>query len=246
MGFHCGSGVLLASRHAVGEKSKVRERVYPPFRLRPVTIDGLHNAWCAKADRLHTCGGSENVLAGHLTWADYRPSDRPNTVRVLHHKTGEPVSLPLSDRDGPLFPELTAYLDRLQRLDVPIVLMKPKRGDKNRAKPAKPYLLRTARNRVRAAARAAKLPDHLTLAACRHGGLTELGDAELTEQGVMALSGHRIRRRPVSTSNGPRRNAHQRRGSDGRGWRWQGCTSRRARSKLPAGSRGTNDDLPTE
>jgi len=29
------------------------------------------------------------------------------------------------------------------------------------------------------------------LAACRHGGLTELGDAELTEQGVMALSGHR-------------------------------------------------------
>jgi hypothetical protein len=133
----------------------------------------------------------ENVLAGHLTWADYRPSDRPNTVRVLHHKTGELVSLALSDRDGPLFPELTAYLDRLERLGVPIVLMKPKRGDKNRAKPAKPYLLRTARNRVRAAARAAKLPDHLTLAACRHGGLTELGDAELTEQGVMALSGHR-------------------------------------------------------
>ena len=32
---------------------------------------------------------------------------------------------------------------------------------------------------------------YLTLAACRHGGLTELGDAELTEQGVMALSGHR-------------------------------------------------------
>lgn len=44
---------------------------------------------------------------------------------------------------------------------------------------------------MRDAARAAKLPDHLTLAACRHGGLTELGDAELTEQGVMALSGHR-------------------------------------------------------
>jgi hypothetical protein len=31
----------------------------------------------------------------------------------------------------------------------------------------------------------------LTLAACRHGGLTELGDAGLTEQGGMALSGHR-------------------------------------------------------
>ena len=27
--------------------------------------------------------------------------------------------------------------------------------------------------------------------ACRHGGLTELGDAELTEQEEMSLSGHR-------------------------------------------------------
>jgi hypothetical protein len=35
------------------------------------------------------------------------------------------------------------------------------------------------------------LPDWLTLAACRHGGLTELGDAELTEPGIIALSGHR-------------------------------------------------------
>lgn len=32
---------------------------------------------------------------------------------------------------------------------------------------------------------------HVTLDACRHGGMTELGDAELAEQGVMALSGHK-------------------------------------------------------
>jgi hypothetical protein len=31
----------------------------------------------------------------------------------------------------------------------------------------------------------------VTLDACRHGGMTELGDAELAEQGVMALSGHK-------------------------------------------------------
>src|SRR5262245_18546123 len=42
----------------------------------------------------------ENVLAGHLTWADCRPSDHPNTVRVVHHKTGAIISLPLSDRGG--------------------------------------------------------------------------------------------------------------------------------------------------
>jgi hypothetical protein len=31
----------------------------------------------------------------------------------------------------------------------------------------------------------------VTLDACRHGGMTELGDAELREQGVMPLYGHR-------------------------------------------------------
>lgn len=130
----------------------------------------------------------ENVLAGHLTWTDYRPPERPNAVRILHHKTGELVWLPLSDADGPLFPELTAYLDGLERLGVPIVLLNPLR---TKSAPARPFKLRDARARVQRAALKAKLPSHVTLAACRHGGLTELGDAELTEQGVMALSGHR-------------------------------------------------------
>ena len=100
-------------------------------------------------------------------------------MRVFHHKTDEVVSLPLLDKDGPLFPELTAYLDDLERLGVPVVLMKPKAE----GAPSKTFLLRTARNRVRAAARAAGLADDVTLAVCRHGGLTELGDAELSEQG---------------------------------------------------------------
>ncbi len=130
----------------------------------------------------------ENVLAGHLAWTDYRPPERPDSVRILHHKTGEQVWLPLSDEDGPLFPELMSYLITLERLGVPIVLMKPKGKV---AKPARPFKMRDARARVRKAANAAKLASDLTLAACRHGGLTELGNAELTEQGVMALSGHK-------------------------------------------------------
>jgi len=134
----------------------------------------------------------ENVLAGHLTWADYRPTEGPNAVRVLHHKTGQVVFLPLVARTGePLFPELTAYLDTLERLGVPIVLMQPKPLGAQVPGPAKPFLLRTARTRVRRAAKKAGLPDWLTFAACRHGGMTELGDAELTESGIIALSGHR-------------------------------------------------------
>ena len=128
----------------------------------------------------------ENVLAGHLTWGDYRPPDRPDAARIVHHKT-ESWSPPLGDASGSLFPELTAYLDGLERIGVPVVLMRPVA----KGAPARPFRLREARRRVRQAAAAARLPASLTLAACRHGGLTELGDAELTEQGVMALSGHK-------------------------------------------------------
>ena len=55
----------------------------------------------------------------------------------------------------------------------------------------RPYSFSYAKRIVREARRAAGLPEHVTMTACRHGGMTELGDAELTEQGVMSLSGHR-------------------------------------------------------
>src|SRR5262252_3314271 len=64
---------------------------------------------------------------------------------------------------------------------VPIVLTTGERG------PARPYSMAYAQRRVREARTAAGLPSHITLDACRHGGMTELGDAELTEQGVMSL-----------------------------------------------------------
>jgi hypothetical protein len=140
----------------------------------------------------------ENVIAGAFTWADWRPAHRPDAVRIAHAKTGVEVWQPLCDEEGaPLFPELTAYLDGLERLGVPAVLMRPQRRDRDSQTgrltrpPAKPFSLREARKRVRNAAAAAGLPDWLTLAACRHGGMTELGDAGATEQEVMASSGHK-------------------------------------------------------
>ena len=128
----------------------------------------------------------ENVSAGHLTWADYRPAGRPNAVRILHHKTGKKFGFALRTRAAH-FPELTTFLSTLEQLGVPIVVMRP---PKHKEGTSRPYLLRTARNRVRAAAQTPAYLMISTLAACRHGGLTELGDAELTEQSVMALSGH--------------------------------------------------------
>ena len=70
----------------------------------------------------------ENVLAGlsDLGRTTGR-ADRPNTVRIEHHKTGRCVPLPLSDRDGPLFPGTerriwtalsgSAYPDRADEAD---------------------------------------------------------------------------------------------------------------------------------
>jgi hypothetical protein len=68
---------------------------------------------------------------------------------------------------------------------VPIILLNAVRGG------VRPYSESYADHLVQKARKLAGLPDHITLASCRHGGMTELGDAEITEQGIMALSGHR-------------------------------------------------------
>jgi hypothetical protein len=38
--------------------------------------------------------------AGHLTWADYRPLERPNAVRILPHKTGKRTRVGMSPCRG--------------------------------------------------------------------------------------------------------------------------------------------------
>src|SRR5262249_32474586 len=117
-----------------------------------------------------------------------RPSERPARVRIFHHKTGEYVWLPLERQRKKLYSELEAWLARLPRIGVPIVLLKPRRG---KSRQVRPYSESYADHLVQRARKVAGLPNHVTLAACRHGGMTELGDASLTEQAIMALSGHR-------------------------------------------------------
>jgi hypothetical protein len=124
----------------------------------------------------------ENVLEGHITWGDYQPAER--RVRIFHHKTGEPIWLPLSDDEGAFYPDLEARIATLNRLGTPIVLNESERG------PDRRYSLSYARRRVRGARRAAGLPGHVTLDACRHGGLTALGDTGQTAFEIRAMSAH--------------------------------------------------------
>jgi hypothetical protein len=133
----------------------------------------------------------ENVISGFLAWTDYRPDDRPNAVRIAHHKTGRIAWMPLADEEGDFFPDLTRYLDSLTRLGVPVVLSRPIINPHTKARgEAVPFTLRHAQARVRKIARSAGLPTYLTLDACRHGGMTELGDSDLTETQEMSLSDH--------------------------------------------------------
>jgi integrase len=120
----------------------------------------------------------ENVLAGSITWADYRGPTHPMHVRIFHHKTGIEFYQPLEE-------ELEGYLVSLSRPAAQVVVT-----NGSRAAP-RAYTNSYASRRVREARRLAGLGEHVTLDACRHGGMTELGDAERPEQGVMALSGHK-------------------------------------------------------
>lgn len=180
----------------------------------------------------------ENVIAGHLTWPDYKPASKPNHVSIEHHKTGALVWMPLSDVDGPFFPELTAYLDQLKRLGTPVVLMVPERRRKGRALEPRPFLLNEARKRVRKAADAAGLPSWLTLDSCRHGGMTELADSDLTEEQEMSLSGHTTpdaKRRYVKRTDAQRMTASRKR----RAWILEQKTTKSRNDGSPTSRNGT-------
>jgi len=132
----------------------------------------------------------ENVLAGLLRWPDYRGKEWPTAIRIEHHKTGALVWHPLQDGDGTLFyQDAESVLARLPRRGVPMIL----REIKTRSGVAcKPYsysgfekIVQQLRNKIDG------VPPHFTLDACRHGGMTELEEAALTEGQGRALSGHK-------------------------------------------------------
>jgi hypothetical protein len=66
-----------------------------------------------------------------------------------------------------------------------------KAGDK--PQPAKPYAMSSVEHLVQRLRRAAGLPTTFTLDACRHGAMTELEEAELTDGQGRALSAHKTR-----------------------------------------------------
>ena len=133
----------------------------------------------------------ENVLAGYIRWADYRGNEAPTSIRIEHHKTGAVVLHPLEETiNGEVirfYADAEEVLARLERRGLSMILRKLRDGN---AKTYSPGGMAKVIQRMRALL---ELPATFTLDACRHGGMTELEEAELTDGQGRALSAHKSR-----------------------------------------------------
>ena len=135
----------------------------------------------------------ENVLAGMLRWPDYRGKEWPSAVKILHHKTGAVVWHPLEETVNAntilFYAEAEAILAQLPRRGVPLILREVKTRSGAAFKPFSYSGFEKLVQQLRA--KIDGVPSHFTLDACRHGGMTELEEAALTEGQGRALSGHK-------------------------------------------------------
>jgi hypothetical protein len=131
----------------------------------------------------------ENVLAGYVRWTDYRSAQAPFSILIEHHKTGSRVIHPLEDLVAGervlFYAEAEEILAKVPRRGVPIVLRAGADGT------AKPWTPMTMAKAVAGLRELLGLPPTFTLDACRHGGMTELEEAQLTDGQGRALSAHR-------------------------------------------------------
>jgi hypothetical protein len=126
----------------------------------------------------------------------YRPKERPNAVRVIHEKTNEENWIPLFDEKtgAPFYPELMAELDVIRRTRIAGLMLRRDWGQ-HAAWPTWPKEdevdLTHMSRKVKEVIRASGLRDELTFTSFRHGGLTELGDSELSDRQIPAISRYR-------------------------------------------------------
>lgn len=127
----------------------------------------------------------------------YRPKNRPNEVLVVHPKNGEAVWIPLFDNAGvALFPELMARMDAARRNRIGAGLFFLRDWiDRDTSVPL-PWAtrgghIRMVAQKLRPLLAAAGVDPAITFTSFRHGGLTELGDSDLTDSQIRAISRHK-------------------------------------------------------
>jgi hypothetical protein len=129
--------------------------------------------------------------------AHYRPRGREREVFIVHPKNGESIWIPLFDQAGAaLFPELTPRMDRVKANRVGNGLFFQRDWIDRRAGVQLPWATKKGALdligvKVRLILRAIGTDPAITFTSFRHGGLTELGDADLTDAQIRAVSRHK-------------------------------------------------------
>jgi hypothetical protein len=194
-------GVTKTRRAKAVKPAVIREQVYA-FAKAAITA-GYPEAGAAAVICFEWLQRPENVLAGFIRWTDYRGREAPTAIRITHHKTGAVVLHPLEETivgEGGkpervlFYSDAEAVLAKLTKRGIPMILHETRdkvEGDK--PKPTKLYSASGMAKLVRRLRKLAGLPATFTLDACRHGGMTELEEAELTDGQGRALSAHRSR-----------------------------------------------------
>ena len=115
--------------------------------------------------------------------------EAPNAIRIEHHKTGAVVWHPLEETADSgvvkFYEDAEEVLACLPRRGVPMILREFRKGM------SKPYSFSGMQKIVHTMRDKLKLPSTFTLDTCRHGGMTELEEAELTDGQGRALSAHK-------------------------------------------------------
>ncbi|SFU94764.1 hypothetical protein [Bradyrhizobium arachidis] len=141
----------------------------------------------------------EQHVFGAFDISHYRPSERPNSVRIVHPKNGEEAWWPLFDEAGaPLFPELMTELDEISKASTPGLVFRRDHAHRRTATPL-PWItprkdLRYLRSVVKKIIAEAGLRQELSFTSFRHGGFTEGADSDLTDAELRAAGRHRSSR----------------------------------------------------
>jgi len=183
-------GVTMEQRAKATKPAATRDEVY---RFAWGAIEAGHpEAAAAAVICFEFLQRPENVLAGYVAWPDYRAREAPNAIKINHHKTDAIVWHPLEvvTEEGveKFYEHAEAVLATLPRRGVAMILKQRRDGT------TEPYTAMQMAKIVRKLRDRLDLPATFTLDACRHGGMTELEEAGLTDGQGRALSGHRTQR----------------------------------------------------
>ncbi len=132
----------------------------------------------------------EKDILETLSWSNYRAKGNPNDIKLRHSKNRVDVLMPLNDDEGAaLYPELERRFAELPKRGTLMIM----RDNPDRLTGEYlPYKVSHFHKLVRKILDAAGL-QHLVFSSFRKGGETECGDADLTDQQMMALDGHKTR-----------------------------------------------------